>query len=250
MTNLIRAEFRKLFTTQVWFWLLIASLALTSLVVIANVATTESQFQYIQNVSNIYGVAGSAYIFVLVLGILGITAEFRHQTITPTLLATPSRAAVVGSKLIAYLLIGAVYAAAGVVLTLAIAVPWLSSKGIELNLGDHGIPRTLISGFIAASLFALVGVGIGALLTNQAAAITLSIVYFLVIEGLLSIIPYVRDAYPYLPGGAAAAMRVTEAERDQEYWSYLSPVAGGVVLVAWALLFSAAGVWRMRRDVS
>jgi ABC-2 type transport system permease protein len=250
MTNLIRAEFRKLFTTQVWFWLLIGSLALTALIVVANVATTASQTEYIQNVSSIYGAAGVAYIFVLVLGIIGITAEFRHQTITPTLLTTPSRTAVVAAKLVSYLLVGTAYAAAGVVVTLLIAVPWLSGKGIELSLGDYDIPRTLLAGFIIASLYALLGVGIGALITNQAAAITLSIVYFLVIEGLLSIIPWIRVAYPYLPGGAAAAMRVSNAERHQQYWTYLSPVAGAAVLIGWALAFSAAGVWRMRRDVS
>lgn len=250
MTNLIRAEFRKLFTTQVWFWLLIGSLALTALIVISNVATTDSQLEYVRNVSIIYGAAGLAYIFVLVLGIIGITAEFRHQTITPTLLTTPSRTAVVAAKLISYLVVGTAYAAAGVVLTLLIAVPWLSSKGIELNLSDYDIPRTLIAGFFVASLYALLGVGIGSLITNQAAAITLSIVYFLVIEGLFSIIPWIRVVYPYLPGGAAAAVRVSDADRHQEYWTYLSPIAGAAVLIAWALVFSAAGVWRMRRDVS
>jgi ABC-2 type transport system permease protein len=250
MTNLLRAEFRKLFTTQVWFWLLIGSMALTALIVVSTVATTDSQAEYIRNTSNIYGAARTSYIFVLVLGIIGITAEFRHQTITPTLLTTPSRAAVVASKLVTYLLVGIAYAAAGVALTLLIAVPWLSSKGLELGLGENDIPRTLIAGFVVASLFALVGVGIGSLLTNQAAAITLSIVYFLVIEGLLSIIPYLRDAYPYLPGGAAAAIGISDADRDQEYFSFLSPVAGAVVLILWALAFSALGVWRMRRDVS
>lgn len=250
MTNLIRAEFRKLFTTQVWFWLLIASLALTALQVVALAATTDSQVEYIRNASNIYGSAGSAFIFVMVLGIIGITAEFRHQTITPTLLATPSRSAVVGSKLISYLLVGAGYAAAGVVVTLLVAVPWLSAKGFELNLTDYDIPRTLIAGFIVASLYALVGVGIGSLITNQAAAITLSIVYFLIIENLISIIPWVREVYPYLPGAAAQAMLIAESDREQEYWSYLTPVAGGIVLIAWGLAFSAAGVWRMRRDVS
>lgn len=250
MTNLIRAEFRKLFTTQVWFWLLIASLALTSLQVIALVAITGSQTDYISNAATIFGAAGTAFIFVMVLGIIGITAEFRHQTITPTLLATPSRSAVVGSKLISYLLVGAGYAAAGVVATLLIAIPWLSAKGLQLNLTDYDIPRTLIAGFIVASLYALVGVGIGSLITNQAAAITLSIVYFIVVENLISIIPIIRAAYPYLPGAAAQAMLISGTDRKQQYYTYLTPVVGGLVLIAWGLAFSAAGVWRMRRDVS
>jgi ABC-2 type transport system permease protein len=250
MSNLLRAEFRKLFTTQVWFWLLIASLALTALQVIAVVATIDSQAEYEREASNVFSAAGNAFIFVMVLGIIGITAEFRHQTITPTLLATPSRAKVIGSKLLSYLLIGAVYAAAGVVLVLAIALPWLSAKGLTVELGSHDIPRTLIAGFIVASFYALLGVGVGSLLTNQAAAITLSIVYLFVIESLISVIPFVREAYPYLPGAAAQAMLVAEDDRVQPDWTFLTPVVGGIVLIAWALAFSAAGVWRMRRDVS
>lgn len=250
MSNLIRSEFRKLFSTQVWFWLLIGSLALTALQVTAVVASTDSQREYLANVDDVYSAAGNAFIFVMVLGIIGITAEFRHQTITPTLLATPSRSSVVGAKLVSYLLVGAIYAAAGVVITLAVAVPWLSAKGFELGLGDHDIPRTLIAGFIVASLYALLGVGAGSLITNQAAAITLSIVYLFVIESLISAIPKVQAVYPYLPGASAQAMLISESSRDQDGYTYLPPVAGGVVLIAWALLLSIIGVIRMRRDIS
>jgi hypothetical protein len=250
MINLIRAEFRKLFTTQVWFWLLVASLALTALQVIVVVANTDDQAEYIRNGTNTFSGAGNSTLFVMVLGIIGITAEFRHQTITPTLLATPSRLKVVGGKLITYLLLGAAYAAAGIAATVGIALPWLSAKGIDASLSDPDVPRTLIASFVVVSLYALLGVGIGSLLTNQAAAITLSIVYFAVIETLVMLIPGVREVYPYLPGAASSAMLVDSTDRVQENFTFLSPPAGAAVFVLWALAFSAVGVWRMRRDVS
>ena len=251
MTNLLRSEFRKLFTTQVWFWLLVANLALTALQVVAGVAVTDSQRDYDFNTSSqIFAAPGLSFVFVMILGIIGITAEFRHQTITPTLLATPSRLAVVASKMVSYLLIGAAFAATSVALTYLIAAPWLSGKGIELGLSDHDIPRITIGAFAIPTLYALIGVGIGSLLTNQAAAITLSIVYFLPIEGIISGIPKVQAVYPYLPGAAAQALIIAPDDRDQSGYTYLPPAAGFVLFLAWVVLFAGFGVYRMRRDVS
>jgi ABC-2 type transport system permease protein len=248
--NLLRAEFRKLSTTQVWFWLMIGNLALIALQVIIGIATLSSQADYIRNAQSIYNSAGTSFIFVMVLGIIGITAEFRHQTITPTLLTTPSRSAVVISKLVSYLIVGAVYAAIGIVFTFAIAVPWLSAKGYDLELTQHGIPRSVFAAFLVAALYALLGVGIGSLITNQAAAITLSIIYSLLLEGLISAIPGVRKVYPYLPGGGARAMLVSARDRVQDNYTLLTPLAGAAVLIGWALLLSLTGVWRMKRDIS
>ena len=57
----------------------------------------------------------TAYIVVFVLGVLGVTTEFRYQTITPTVLVTPSRWAVVTAKMITYAIVGVLYALACVV---------------------------------------------------------------------------------------------------------------------------------------
>ena len=35
--------------------------------------------------------SSTAYVVVFVLGVLAVTTEFRYQTITPTVLQTPSR---------------------------------------------------------------------------------------------------------------------------------------------------------------
>ena len=38
MIRLVRAEFRKLMTTQVWFWLLLATIAVSALLIVAQIA--------------------------------------------------------------------------------------------------------------------------------------------------------------------------------------------------------------------
>src|SRR4051794_4758359 len=100
MIRLITAEFLKLRTTQVWFWLLLAAVAISALLVIGPIAS--GNVDNGRDVANMFGSAALAYIVLFVLGVLGVTTEFRYQTITPTVLLTPSRWAIVTAKLITY----------------------------------------------------------------------------------------------------------------------------------------------------
>ena len=89
MIALVRAEFLKLRTTQVWFWMLFAAVAVTALLVVAQIASNKTISS--TDVAGIFTASATGYIVVFVLGVLGITTEFRYQTITPTVLTTPSR---------------------------------------------------------------------------------------------------------------------------------------------------------------
>ena len=82
MIRLIRAEFLKLRTTQVWFWLLLGAVAVTALLVVAQLAPTTGCRP--APTSRTCSLVGTAYVVVFVLGVLGVTTEFRYQTITPT----------------------------------------------------------------------------------------------------------------------------------------------------------------------
>jgi hypothetical protein len=59
---------------------------------------------------------------------------------------------------------------------------------------------------LAFALFAIMGIGIGALLRNQMLATSLGLVFLLVINNLIAAIPRVRAAYPYTPAGAMIAI--------------------------------------------
>ena len=72
-----------------------------------------------------------------------------------------------------------------------------------------------------------------------------------VVESILATVPATQDSvYPYLPGGAAAAM-YTYTEIPGQGTDYLAPVAGGLVLTAWALVLAGlAYLFSTRREVS
>jgi ABC-2 type transport system permease protein len=201
--RLVRAELLKLRTTQVWFWLLLASLAVSVLAAVVGLASDEVRKP--ADVATIFANANGGLAVAFILGILGITTEFRHQTFTPAVLATPSRWAIVSAKLLTYALVGAAYAAVGITVQLAIAVPWLSSKGIDLELGGE-VGHAMLGLVLVFAPFALMGVGIGALLRNQVLPMSLGLVFLLVINNVLAAVPGVKFAFPYTPEGAMIAI--------------------------------------------
>jgi ABC-type transport system involved in multi-copper enzyme maturation permease subunit len=183
-----------------------------------------------------------------VLGIIAVTAEFRHMTATPTFLATPRRGRVVAAKMITYAGLGIAYAAGAVGVTLAIALPWLAAKGIDVSLGANRIPQTLIGVGANVAIYAILGVGLGALLKNQVAAVVGLLVYLLLVGPILTAINNIRDVTKFLPHAASSALVQNTPNSGS---ALLDQWQGGVVLVAWAVLFAVLGyLLAVRRDIT
>jgi ABC-2 type transport system permease protein len=248
--RLINAEFIKLRTTQVWFWLLLAAVAIAALFVIGPLASRDG-VQTTADAVDMFTSSATSYVAVFVLGVLGVTTEFRYQTITPTVLATPSRWALITAKMITYAIVGAVYAATCLIVQLAIALPWLSSKNIDFSLGSEHVPRALGGVFGVVTLFGIVGLGVGALLKNQIVAVTVGVIFLLVLQNLLLIIPGVKHVFPFMPGGGVASILTITGDRTANGVSLLSPAGGVVVLLAWAFIPAILGASiTMNRDIT
>lgn len=247
MIRLISAEFVKIRTTQVWFWLLLAAVALAALFVIGPFAS--GGVHNGNDVAQVFSASATCYIVVYVLGVLGVTTEFRYKTITPTVLVTPSRWTLITAKMITYAILGALYALVCLIIQLAIAVPWIAAKGLHIDWGSDGIPRSLWGVFLVVALFGIIGLGIGALLRNQIVAVTVGVIFLLILQGIISVIPGLRVIYPYLPGGAVAAIIPTGA--DLPHVHILSTPAGIIVLLLWALIPALIGAGiTMNRDIT
>ncbi|MGH8859700.1 MAG: ABC transporter permease [Jatrophihabitantaceae bacterium] len=251
MTRLIRAEFARLRTTQVWLWMLVAALAVTALLVIAQLASKDG-VQSQRDAVGVFTSSGSAYIVVFVLGVLGVTTEFRYQTITSTVLTTPSRWALISAKLITYALVGAAYAFACVLVQLAIALPWLPSKGYDIGLTSQHVPRALLGVFAVVTLFGIVGLGAGALIRNQIVAVSVGVVFLIVINNVLAIIPGVKYVFPFTPVGGADSLFTFDGDRSFGNGVTLLPGWGGViVLLLWAFVPAVLGAGlTMTRDIT
>ena len=125
--------------------------------------------------------AGPAYVVVFVLGVLGVTTEFRYQTITPTVLVTPSRWTLITAKMITYALVGAsVRAHLRRSSSWRSPLPWLSSKNIDSRPERPAPARARCSACSSCvALFGIIGLGVGALLRNQIVAVTVGVIFLL-----------------------------------------------------------------------
>lgn len=251
MIRLVRAEFRKLRTTQVWFWLLMGTVAVSALLVVAQIAPHDG-VRTAADVPDLFQSAAQADILVFVLGVLGVTTEFRYQTITPTVLQTPSRWAIITAKMIAYAVIGVGFALVSVAVQLLVALPWLASKGVHVDLGNPDIIHALVGVFGVVALYGIVGLGVGALLRNQIVAVVVGIIFLVVLENLLLAIPVVKAAWPYTPSGATAAILHTTGSTRVTDGVHLIPTGGGViVLLLWAFVPAILGAaFTLNRDIT
>ena len=241
----IRTELRKL-TTIRGPWLLLAAgpvivvAGITGLVLSgANVHDPAVQSRALAHV-------GLAAVFTLIFGILAVAGEYRHGTITDTFLSFPGRRRVIAAKLAVYGLAGAAAGLVSSAAALATTAAWWAAKGGAFHLPAAGTWQTLAGGVAASCAFALIGVGLGALIRNVAGAAALALAWIALIEGIAGqlIGPGLARWLPFYASEALGRAAIT-ATRLLPQWG------GGLVLLAYAAVFAAAAMLvTLRRDVT
>jgi len=244
MSALLRAELLKLRTTRTFVALVGVTLALSLLVVVLT-AVLSKEFAP-GDAQDLFS-ADFTGLFIMLLGVIGMAGEWRHRTITGTILAAPDRLRLMSAKMLAY-------AAAGVVLSLIVTVTImlvgtiiLSSRGFD-TVAFSDLLDVLWRNLLVAALVGALGVGIGALVRNQVVAIIAVLVLGFVIEpALFGLAP---DVARYGPTqGAPAGIQDIEFFGD-DGTDTLSPGTATLVMLGWIALFFAAAAVRLRsRDL-
>jgi len=247
MTRLVRAELAKLRTTRTAPTMLaaLAAFAVVTVVFVVTVAGSEGNPPLHADSLRWIVAAPSRVVSgaVLLLGILAMGGEFRHQTITQTFLTTPNRGRVVAAKLAAGVLVGLAFAAVITVVVLAVGLPWLAAKGVPIQLTGP-LAQKVAGVLAAAALSGLLGVAVATLVRNQVAAVVGVLLWFLLVEGVLPLVLRAPTLPRWLPGGATAAL-------TEPGGRYLSMWAGGLLLAGYALVLAAIGSrLTLRRDVT
>ena len=112
MTGLLAAEWLKLRSVRAFWGYLASVVAFAGIGAAGTIgAATAEERAGDSFTSDLAGLATLSALIALVLGIVVVTGEFRHGTITPTFLATPQRERVLAAKL-AFVIGGAVGARA------------------------------------------------------------------------------------------------------------------------------------------
>lgn len=270
MNRIIRSELIKVRTTNLWWLMLIGVVAFTAIAVGLNMLTGYFRLNPDaaggqQNVppANVPDIASSLYtsgqyfgtLLAMLFGILIFTNEFFHQTATSTFLATPKRTRAIGGKLVVAVVVGVVIA----LITTALAVPsgaiFLTSQNVSLHLGDASVLKTVGLDWLAFAVWAVFGLGLGALLRSQILAVVIGLVAMLVGQTVLQVIlsllaqhfhaSWIMDISYWLPSGASAVMTSPHGAGGYEWW------AGALILLAYGVVAAVVGtVITARRDVS
>ncbi|MEA2322800.1 MAG: type transport system permease protein [Solirubrobacteraceae bacterium] len=242
MSTLLRAELLKLRTTRTFAALAGATLGLSLLIAIL---TTSLNHGFDDgDLRTLFG-GDFTSVFILLLGAIGITGEWRHRTIASSVLAAPDRLRLLVAKTLSC-------AAAGVVLSLLVTAAImvagtviLSARG-EATLGAVELADVLWRNLAVAALLGALGVGVGGLVRNQVVAVTGLLVVGLALEpALASLLPEVARFGPVLgaPRGILGGVDVPKGE-------LLAPGVAVAVSVAWAAAAFAAGAASLRgRDL-
>lgn len=242
MSALVSAELLKLRTTRAWIGYLLALLALTGIGAAGTVGSASPRIGTPELTDDVMSAASFATVLAFVLGIVAMTSEWRHGTVTRTFLTTPRRGRVLVAKELFILLLGALLALLALVVVVAIAVTWLEIEGSSLDTSGVGGDAARI---VASSmLWGALGVGIGAIVHGQTPALVGSILWVLLGEVLVIALLGLVDADvvgDYLPGRALSAFDGSE-EGGLSMWP-----AGGVA-VGWVVTLAFLGYLRMYRE--
>lgn len=266
------AEYRKLVTTRMW-WVLLVTMAaymafIAAILGFALTADPESLTAGMPNAEEsppipplqaalaIYTLAPSlGYVFPVIVGALSVAGEFRHLTITPTLLAEPRRSVVVTAKLLSSLPIGLIFGIVGVLATVLPGAGVLAIMGKETFLSDPEVLRTAAWAVVALALWALVGVGFGSALKNQILGIVVILAFTQLVEPILrmafSMIDQLSGVARWLPGAAGDSVAGASFYSATGLGELLPRWQGILVLVGYGLVLALIGRFTtLRRDIT
>jgi hypothetical protein len=245
MTALLQAELIKLRTTRTFLALTGVALGTSLLIVVLVSVLTDPEADTV--LTDVF-TADTSGLFIVVLAIVGITGEWRHRTITSSLLAAPDRLRFLGAKTLAF-------GAAGLLLSLAVSIVIAVVGMIILSARDMPTPDAgelavqVLRNAESAALIGAFGVALGSLVRNQPVAIVGVLVLWLAIEPtVLALAPEVGRFSPF--SALTAGVQDIPGDDIGTDAELLSPGLAALALLAWiGALFGIGYALLQRRDL-
>ena len=246
MTHLFAAELLKLRTIRTSWGFGLAVIGFAGLLAAGHIGSPDEggrlapdyQFELFLNA------AFPAIVLALLLGILLFTNEFRHGTISRTLLTTPRRPVLVEVKVLAGAAAGLGLAVLAVATTVVVAVVWLPLVDVPLELGDAY--SAVWRGLLAAVLIGALGAAVGGVVHSQVVALVGTLVWLFVAEPIVAVLLgliHVRGVADYFPG--ATVLGIVNTGQGLSY------AGNACMAVVWIAVASALAVLRTsRRDIT
>lgn len=246
MRNAIRSEWIKLRTARSNLVLLLLAAAVPVAFTILITATVRSSDVEDQDrFSLLLAGVTIGYLLIAVLGVLIIGQEFRHTTIRVTFTAEPRRARVMAAKALVVAATALVVGVIATVFSYAIGNAIMTSRGLDVTLAGSTQARAMVGSVLLFALYGLVGLGVGSIIRATAGAITLVVVWPLIVESIIKgLLPKIGKWLPFNAGS-----QLTSTDTTINSSEALSPRAGGLVFLIFALVLLVVGTALVsRRD--
>lgn len=265
MIPLVKAELRRLLSTWLWLGALVTAIVaggglvgLLGLLGPQNLQPPMPGLDTAAGVRSVLGVLTFTVLMPTVFGTIAMTSEYRHGTIGLTFQFAPRRWTVLTAKLVAFAIGGTCYGLAAATSAGFALYGTTALRGVTVGLEPLTVIELLLRIAVTMAVYTVLGAGIGALLRNQVAALGVVVGYLYIGELAILAIPGVNIVYPYLPGGATAALNdfvyLTES-MAQQTGNTISPLvsatAGALILAGYSALAAILAIaFPLRRDVT
>jgi ABC-2 type transport system permease protein len=145
---------------------------------------------------------------------------------------------VVSAKVLASLLVGIGLGALGAGIALGTGVVTIRVRGNEILISGGDVRQLMLGGILMCALWAALGVGLGALVRNQVAAIVGLFAWVFVVEIL--VFQYLPGLGRYAPGAAGTALTGDSVGSSSIH--LLAAPLGGALLAAYAAALVLVGI--------
>jgi ABC-2 type transport system permease protein len=236
--RLVAVELRKMVDTRAGFWMQVATVALTALVVIVRSVAGDAGDHTFAAVLDV-GVKPAA-VLLPVAGILLVTSEWSQRTGMITFALVPVRSRVLGAKVVASL----VLAVAMLIMSVAVVAAGVlvASPGVDGTWSDAAPLIGQSAVYLTGGM--LTGVAFGMIVLASAPAIVALFALPIAWTAAASL-SFFADAAPWLD------TRLALGPMPQEVMSTTQWAHAGTALALWMGLPLVIGIWRIaRREVS
>jgi ABC-2 type transport system permease protein len=251
VTALLRAELLKLRSTRTALGMGIAAALVTVLPAVLLIAFLPKGTIGGDEARTILTAGSSLVTYILlVFGILGMTGEYRHGTITYTYLATPRRGRVMVVKLVVYAVVGCLVMLLALLLANLIGAIGLPIRGVSYPAPDGAALADYARQIVTAGLITAFGVALGALFRAQVATVAGTLIWALMVEPLIVVFkPHIGTWLPFNVFSQVISLQIGGVESGAA--EGLSRPEAFLVSIGYIAVFSVLAVFiSMRRDVT
>jgi ABC-2 type transport system permease protein len=199
-----------------------------------------------------------ALLVVAVLGVLVISGEYGTGMIRSTMTVIPKRLPAFFGKALVLAIVAGILGLVSTYGTAFLEAPLISHSGIHGDFSSGKLTLSLLGGTAYIVLIALMAFGIGTIVRNGAAGITVALGLVLVVPIVLQLVgaltrtDWVLSVAAFLPSAAGSAMYSYNGPKTGLVGGVINLSAndGGLVMVGWAVLaLVIAAILLRRRDV-